>query len=184
MGPLFRKLPTNYQRFVTEYLLTENLWHAAEKAGSKAKNLSQAGKQLLKKAEVQDALDECRLDVCERLGITQESVLGEIAKIGFGNMKNLYDGKGFLKPVHELDDDVTATLQEVTEDTIGRGEDEVIIRRKYKTSCKRASLELLGKRLKLFTDKHEHSGPGGGPIQTEENVTVTFVGVGEVEKEI
>jgi phage terminase small subunit len=26
--------------------------------------------------------------------------------------------------------------------------------------------ELLGKHLKLFTEKHEHSGPDGGPIKT------------------
>jgi hypothetical protein len=26
---------------------------------------------------------------------------------------------------------------------------------------------MLGRHLRLFTDKLEHSGPGGGPIQTE-----------------
>ena len=39
--------------------------------------------------------------------------------------------------------------------------------------------ELLGKSEADFVDRVEESGPGGGPI--EENVTVTFVGVGEVD---
>lgn len=33
--------------------------------------------------------------------------------------------------------------------------------------------ELLGKHLKLFTDKTEHSGPDGGPIPT--SMTVNFI---------
>ena len=32
--------------------------------------------------------------------------------------------------------------------------------------------ELLGKHLKLFTDKHEHSGPDGEPIQVVERLIV------------
>ena len=39
--------------------------------------------------------------------------------------------------------------------------------------------ELLGKSEADFVDRVEASGPGGAPI--EENVTVTFVGVGEVD---
>jgi phage terminase small subunit len=33
--------------------------------------------------------------------------------------------------------------------------------------------ELLGKHLKLFTDKTEHTGPGGGDIAVKVDVTVS-----------
>lgn len=36
---------------------------------------------------------------------------------------------------------------------------------KFKLADKKSSLELLGKHLKLFTDKVEHTGAGGGPIE-------------------
>ncbi len=42
-------------------------------------------------------------------------------------------------------------------------------------ACK--ALELLGRHLKLFTDRQEQSvsGPGGGPVETNTTVTVNFV---------
>jgi len=36
------------------------------------------------------------------------------------------------------------------------------------------ALELLGKKLGIFTDKHELSGPGGGPIETEERTPIDW----------
>lgn len=41
----------------------------------------------------------------------------------------------------------------------------------YSTAAK--CIELQGKHLKIFTDKHELSGQGGGPV--EHNMTVSFV---------
>jgi len=35
----------------------------------------------------------------------------------------------------------------------------------FESSGANKSLELIGKHLKLFTDKTEHSGPNGGPIE-------------------
>ena len=46
---------------------------------------------------------------------------------------------------------------------------------KYDASNALKGYELIGKHLKLFTDKHEHAGPGGGPIQNA--VTFSFTGV-------
>ena len=99
-----------------------------------------------------------------RLEITQDMVLRELAKLGFSNMQNLYDEEGNAIPVHKLPVDVAATLQEVTQDSIG-GEESIVIKRKYKTSDKKSSLELIGRHLKMFTDKVESSGPGGNPIE-------------------
>jgi len=60
---------------------------------------------------------------------------------------------------------------EVTETKIGEGDDQVITvtigKIKLPDSVKR--LELAGKHISVqaWADRHEHSGPGGGPIQTE-----------------
>jgi phage terminase small subunit len=90
-----------------------------------------------------------------KLEITAEKVLAEIAKLGFSNMQNIYGEDGSLLPVPELEPDVAAALQEVTEDRLGGSgkDDGIVTRRKYKLSDKKSSLELLGRHLKLFTDK-------------------------------
>jgi len=57
--------------------------------------------------------------------------------------------------------DQAAAIQEITveEYTEGRGEEARDIKRtKFKLAEKRGSLELLGKYLKMFTDKVEHAG--------------------------
>jgi hypothetical protein len=47
MGTHFKSLPFNYQHFVCEWLISGNASEAARKAGSRAKNIAQAGRQLL-----------------------------------------------------------------------------------------------------------------------------------------
>ena len=46
----------------------------------------------------------------------------------------------------------------------GRDREKVGVTRKVKFWDKPRALELLGKYLKMFTDKFEHTGKNGGPI--------------------
>jgi len=49
----------------------------------------------------------------------------------------------------------------------GRGEDAREVKRvRFKLADKRAALVDLGRHLGMFVDRHEHSGPAGGPIET------------------
>jgi hypothetical protein len=43
------------------------------------------------------------------------------------------------------------------------------------------ALELLGKMQALFVERKEHSGPGGGPIQTEDGPDLSLLTVEELE---
>jgi len=94
MGTHFKSLPLNYQQFVTEWLISANGSEAARKAGSKASNISQAGRQLLRKAEIQRAICEMQAQISEKLEITAEKVLKEMARIGFSDLRNIFDDKG------------------------------------------------------------------------------------------
>ena len=82
----------------------------------------------------------------------------------------MYAGKGNLRPIHELSDDVAAAIGsiEVKRDktTIGdavKTEDFTI---KVKAWDKGRALELLAKHFGLVKEQHEHSGKGGGPIES------------------
>jgi len=94
MGTHFKSLPLNYQQFVTEWLISANGSEAERKAGSKASNISQAGRQLLRKAEIQRAICEMQAQISEKLEITAEKVLKEMARIGFSDLRNIFDDKG------------------------------------------------------------------------------------------
>ena len=51
-----------------------------------------------------------------------------------------------------------AAVGEISEDILGEGEGAVVTKKKVKIIDKKGALDSIGKHLKLFTDKVEHSG--------------------------
>ena len=150
-------LTAKQQRFCEEYIIDLNGTQAAIRAGYSEKTAAEIGYENLKKPQIAEFLQGLMDARSKRTEITADSVLQEIAKLGFGNVKNLYGEGGNLLKVTDLPLAVTATIQEITEETIGTG-DSVMLRRKYKVADKGQNLERLGKHLKLFTDKVENTG--------------------------
>lgn len=152
------------QRFVEEYLIDLNATQAAIRAGYSAKTAEQQGHQLLKNTSVAAEIGKRSEKRTEKLEITAERVLRELALLGFANMADYMrpgpDGDPYLD-FSDLSRDQAAALAEVTVEDFkdGRGEDARDVRRvKFKLADKRAALVDLGRHLKLFTDKVEHSG--------------------------
>lgn len=173
--------------FCEEYLIDLNATQAAIRAGYSEKTASEIGYENLRKPQIVEHITKLQQERSERTQITADSVLQELAKLGFGNIQNLYDEDGNLLHPQELPPEVSATIQEVTEEvlrgatakaTTQDGEDEeiaaVVLRRKYKVADKKASLELLGKHLKLFTEKIEHSGEIKTGDLTDEELAAKF----------
>ena len=144
------------QRFVDEYLVDLNATQAAIRAGySKATAYSQ-GQRLLKHAEVGAEVAKRRQKVADKLEVTAERVVQELARIGFANMadymRSTPDGDPYLD-FSGLTRDQAAALSEVTVEDFrdGRGEDGRDVRRvKFKLHDKRAALVDLGKHLGMF----------------------------------
>lgn len=160
-------------RFVEEFVVDLNATQAAIRAGYSAKTAADIGRQLLRKTPVARAISERQRAISERIGVTAERVVEELAKIGFANMSDYMkvgeDGDPYLD-FSGLTRDQAAALSEVTVEDFkdGRGEDARDVRRiKFKLHDKRAALVDLGKHLGMFKEKVEVSGPDGGPIQTE-----------------
>lgn len=125
-------------------------------------------------------VDEITAKVNERvmdsLSITKERVAAELAKIAFQDIrravkwgptqytKEMVDGtlvvsSGVtLVDSDELDPDTAAAVSEVANTREGV---------KIKMHDKRAALMDLAKLMGFITEKHEHTGKDGGPIQTE-----------------
>ncbi|OPY60778.1 MAG: Terminase small subunit [Syntrophorhabdaceae bacterium PtaU1.Bin034] len=167
------KLTKRQHLFVLEYLVDYNGTRAAIRAGYSPKTAEQLAYQLLQIPSVKEALDAEVQKRLEKIGVTADRVLTELARIGMHDIRKLYNEDGTLKAPHEWDNDTAAAVAgiEVFEEFEGKGKNRKKIgdTRKVKVFDKKGALELLGKHLKLFSDKveHEHTGKDGGPIKTE-----------------
>ena len=110
----------------------------------------------------------------EKLDITADMVLRELARVAFSDARRLYNDDGSLKTPNELDDDTAAALAGIDtfEEFAGRGESRQIIgyTKKIHRWDKVKSLELLGKHLGLFpvNGRLQLTLPSGEEAVTEE----------------
>lgn len=95
---------------------------------------------------------------CAQFEVSGNRVLQELAAMAFFDPGDLYDANGVRKPIHELDERTRRAVGlEFSEGSTNRGGfDNTTV--KYTPADKRAALELLGKYLKMFTDRVEVSG--------------------------
>jgi phage terminase small subunit len=166
-------LSEKQKRFVSEYLIDLNATQAAIRAGYSKKTATVQASRLLTNAKVQEELSKQQTKVAERLEITKDRIVDELAKIGFANMLDYMraglDGDPYLD-FSGLTRDQAAALSEVTVEDFrdGRGEDARDVRRvKFKLHDKKGALVDLAKMLGFVVEKHEHTGKDGAPIQTE-----------------
>lgn len=162
-----RKLAPKQEQFILEYLANGfNATRAAIAAGYKKANADTQGSRLLANPKIAAVIAERTRQMCEKREITAERVLDEIAKMAYLDPRKLFTGDGDLIPVHLLGDDTAASIAGVEVSEIK--DDGFVIGKlkKIKIADKRGSLELLGRYLKLFTDKVEHSGSLGVQLIT------------------
>jgi len=153
------KLTPKQALFVQAYLVDLNATQAAIKAGYSKKTAEVIGYQNLQIPLVAQAIQKAMDKRAAKFEITADKVLQEIAKLAFSNLQDFYNDDGTLKEIKELPREVAACL---LSNKINLTEAAAI--QEIKLHDKKGSLELLGKHLKLFTDKTELSGEGGGPL--------------------
>jgi phage terminase small subunit len=161
-------LSVQQKLFADEYLKDRNGTRAAIAAGYSENGATQIGSRLLTYVNIQEYLNKKVATIAERANVQAVDVLKEIKKLATSDIRKIFDEDGNLLPVHLLPDDVAASIasiEVVTSRIPGTEPVEVEHTHKIKFWDKRGSLELLGKHLKMFTEKVEMSGPEGGPIK-------------------
>ena len=147
------------KRFVQEYLIDLNATKAAIRAGYSQRSAATTGSWLLQMPHVQVYVDELVEKRKERTDITSDRVLTELAKIAFLDIRAFYNDKGNLVPVHELPPDVAATITDLkVSEYIDGITGQITTESKIKILDKLKSLELIGRHLRMFTDKIELDG--------------------------
>ncbi|MCK5607201.1 terminase small subunit [Candidatus Pacearchaeota archaeon] len=91
-----------------------------------------------------------------------QKILAELQALSFTDRKKLFNDDGSVKNITDLDDDIASAIAgiDIQEEITDKDSGEVVVprTRKIKMVDKLKAIELLGKNLKMFTDKVEHSG--------------------------
>jgi phage terminase small subunit len=138
-------------RFVAEYLIDLNATQAAIRAGYSAgkdnRSAQVQGERLLSHVEVCAAVEEAMKKRAEDLGIDSKYVLQAIKSTieRCAQAAPVLDRKGDPVYVDTPNGNVAPAYT-------------------FDASAVLKGAELLGKHLKMFTEKHEHGGVGGGPL--------------------
>jgi phage terminase small subunit len=172
MGRKSQPEPARRDVFVKAYLISLNATQAAIEAGYSPKTAASQGSRLLKDVKVAAQIAAGKKKRADDLGFTAESVLKELALLGFANMADYmrvgHDGDPVLD-FSKLSREQAAALTEVTvEDFMdGRGDDAREVRKvKFKLADKRAALVDLGRHMGLFVDRVDHT-TGGAALPDE-----------------
>ena len=158
--PLTTKLTTKQDLFCREYIIDLNATKAAIRAGYSKKSAHVLGTQTLKIPKIRDRIDQLVGNRGNRLEISADNVLKELAKLAFHNPADYteFDEKGDIvyKASNTLTSDQMAAISSIKKPTGGDLE--------IKFYDKGVNLERLARHLKLFSNE---------PIEANISVNVT-----------
>jgi phage terminase small subunit len=159
-------LNDNQRKFIALYRSTtpRNATRAYEAVyKSRGKAASDNAARLIGLDSIRAEIDRLDAEELRDLGITPARVLREIARLGFSDVRQLYDASGALKAPHELDEDLAAAVSAVEVVTyVKEDTGEALLARTHKIRLwnKAENLKLLAQYLKLMTETVtvEHTG--------------------------
>lgn len=152
-----KKLNKRQAMFCREYIVDFNATAAAKRAGYSVKTAYSQGHDLLKHPEVQKRIKKLMKKREEKVSITAEMVVEELAKIATLQEVDFYNKDGSVKRATELSDAQRSALKSYHVRSIrdGKKKDgspkyrDVPV---FTVHSKDRALELLGKHFALFVD--------------------------------
>lgn len=150
-------------RYVQEYLIDPTSQKAAAiRAGYAIPTSQETSSRLMSHPKVKEAIRRGQLDLSEKMGITAQRVLQELALIGFAKINDSVsvgpdgeaevDLKGLSQGNPNSPTEVTVSI------TKGRHAGKTTTIKSVKHADKVSALEKIGKHLGMFKEQVEHSG--------------------------
>ena len=145
------KLTEKEQRFVQFYIISWNGADSVRQAGFKVKGQRQYAQTLLSKPYIAKAILDQKLKHTQKLELTAERIYKEYARIAYFNIRQIYDDKGNLKRIVDMDEDTSAAISscdviDISED----GKPTITMIKKLKMIDKKGALDSAAKILNLF----------------------------------
>jgi phage terminase small subunit len=118
---------------------------AAIAVGYEPNSAHVAASRLVNNDNVKRYINILKDDLALQIGVSAAMIANEYKKIGFANIKNLYDEMGNLKSPQDLDDDTAAAISGIEYDDIVIGKEKVGVTTKMKRYDKLVALDKLAK---------------------------------------
>lgn len=161
-----KPLTDRQEMFCLEYIVDLNATKAAIRAGYSERSARQEASRLMTNDDISSRIQELMDERAKKVEVTSAHVLSELLKLAMVDIAGAYDENGNLKQIHDIPEEVRKAIAgvETYYERVGTDEDgnpDLCTVKKVKFWDKPKSLELLGKHLKLFTEKHEVTGKDG-----------------------
>ena len=145
-----KQLTPKQSAFVAEYLVDLNATQAAIRAGYSPKTANEQASRLLANVNIAAAVAEAQAERATRTEINQDYVLNNLVEITERCMQK--------RPV------LGSFGVQITDEDGNRVW-------AFNSQGANRALELIGKHLGMFTEKHEHTGKDGKPIEVDHQVS-------------
>lgn len=173
-----RPLSPQQQTFVEYYTVDFNATQAAIKAGYAVKGAPSTAYRLLTYVHIQKAIQGELKKTSDRVGITKQKIINELASIGFQDPLDIYDyKKGILlfRDLESIPKEARASISSI--ETVYRAsergeEGETLL--KVRFHSKQSALELIAKMEGFIVDRKQLSGPNGEPLETNYTIVMEY----------
>lgn len=175
-------LTSKQEMFVAEWLIDLNGAQAAIRAGYSTEGARVTASKLLAKPNVRTEIYRQYRAIYSSLGVKAQRVLAELVRIGFSDVRELFDGNGQLLDVKSLPDSIAAAVSSVEvvrrpgrPGGKGDGDDTDEYIHKIRLWDKTKALAMLGKHFGILKDvlELEHSGQVG--VKVEHVAGIPFI---------
>lgn len=174
---LSRELTPVMKEFADKYALTLNATQAVrDTPGITTKHPQVAASRLMANEKVQAYIQELRREQQEKLGISQDRVLQELARMAYVDPGEMYDEFGCLKPINEMPEDVRRAIASVETKEIfeqdGKKKKYVGDNKKVLLTAKEKALEMLARHLGMFEKDNKQSATNIIIVSAEESTKI------------
>lgn len=146
----YQSLPRRYRRFVDHYVTGLTGVAAIQAVGCKSPHARTVAARVLRRPEVQAALEERTREVIADAGVRHERIIREMYAIATSDPRKLVDpATGMAVPLEKLDADIAAAISSVEVENISIN-GETGTRYKYRLWDKNKAADKLGQYLKLW----------------------------------
>lgn len=149
-----------HERFCQEYIVDLNGTKAARRSGFSKKTARTQASLLLTNVDIQNRIAELQIKRSERTQVTQDMIIEELKILAFSDfrdygkiVKSLGVDRLKLKTFRQIKGDATRAIKSISEKVTKDG-----VKLSFKLHGKTPAIELLGKHLGMFIERHQING--------------------------